>query len=294
MKEKMFKLLYVFAIWTIFIFATGIWSQNSQKQKSQNKSSKDFEYENPKSKYKHQNQSNQTRTEYTNKEIAEYENVINKIRQLSEAKNLQGLADLFEEIEKNWDKNIGLYGELMYNTCGSISSHDFDNNEQYILAKKCVETALQHRDKMLVEQEINLVVFLGGTTEYVLNLVPQERWEKDRKERIEYWGHAWQRLINETDENYNFEDNRPINHPNLTAEERAKIANYTKQRILHKLKLRFSKQLKDFLVGAYTMPPYNNAELKTFLSKYISNLELKKSILADVEQKIIEQNSQDK
>ena len=231
---------------------------------------------------------------------SEYEKVRERIRELRLSKDLYGLVRLQDEVEATWGKTQpidvfgrNLYAGLMYDICSGISSYNFDNNEQYVLSRKCVKQALGKRDNMPIWQEVDLVNLLGGTNEYLLELVPEEKWVSDRKERVEYWGHAWQRLKGEVIENYDL-TNRPVNKSNPTLEEKEKIKTFAKQYKLHQVKASFSKLFKNFLTEVYTKPPYNTLELKENLKKYVTDAELKNSILVEVEQKIVEQNSQDK
>ena len=230
----------------------------------------------------------------------EYEKVRKRIFELSNARDLYGLVNLEEEIEETWGKTqpinsvtkFNLYAGLMYFICGNFASQEFNNNERYSLAKKCVKSALAKRDNMLVEQEVNLVP-LSNTPEYLDKVFTEAQWQADRKERAELWFHAWQRLENEVDENYDFDANRPKKISNLSPEERAKVETYTKQVRLHRLKDSFFKQFKEFVVWNYTLPPYNNTELENFLDKYVSDLEFKKSILQEIKQKLRGENLRD-
>ena len=276
------------------------WSQVKQKVAAESEKI-EFEFQtNKKIKIESQNQPKVSQNQPPYDNWSEYESVRERIFTLKLSKDLFGLIQIEDEVEATWGITQpidifgrNLYAGLMYEICGGISSYDFKNNEQYFLARKCTERALEKRDKMPVQQEIDLVSFLSGTTEYNLKLASKDEWEKDRKERAEYWLHAWQRLENEFDKNYNFEANRPINHQNLTPQEKAKIEIYTKQYTLHKLRDSFFKQFKEFLVNAYAMQPYNSIELEGLLKKFVSDTELKKSILKEVGQKITEQTSQE-
>ena len=223
----------------------------------------------------------------------EYEKVRKRIFELSNARDLYGLVKLQEEVEGTWGKTqpissltkANLYAGLMYEICGSFASQEFNNNERYSLARKCVKKALETRDKMLVWQEVELVP-LSTTPEYLDKVFTEEQWKADRKKRAEFWFHAWQRLENEIDKNYDFESNRPKKISNLSTEEKEIAENYTKQVKLHKLMKNFSKQFQDFVFWTYTLPPYDNSELENFLNKYVSDVELKDSILQKVNLKI--------
>lgn len=273
-KQIKHKVVQYIPIAMIFVFVVIIWSQDNQGERI---SDGDVKSKN----------STYVPTEYSDAEKAEYREIEKRIQHLNESKRVYELADLGDEILSRWkQKNLGFYPSFLDKICGSLSGRDFDNTDQYLLARKCTKKALEKRGEMLVEQEIDLVGNLSSTIEYSLKLMPEERWPNDRRERTEYWGHAWQRLANEIDENYDFDAKFPIWSSKMTSEEREEARKYTRQRILHKVKKSYSKQFKDFLVGAYVMPPSNNAELERLLRKYVSDLEFKDSILAEIERKI--------
>jgi hypothetical protein len=229
----------------------------------------------------------------------EYDHIRNQIWALSNARDLDGLQTLQQEIENTWGKtqliNIfkaNMYAGLMFTICGSYASQDWgnekNNNEAKELTRKCVKKSLQSRDKILVWQEIDLVVLLRPSHEYINKLLSQEQWEGERREATELWLHALERLENEIDKNYDIEANRPKKISNLTPQERAKSEKYTEQYRLRQVKTFFLKQVEDFLVGTYTLTPYNTPELEGFLNKYVKDVGMRKSILAEVEQKILE------
>ena len=234
------------------------------------------------------------------KDWSEYEKVRERIRELRLSKDLYGLARLKDEVETSWGKTQpidvfgrNLYAGLMYDICSGISSYNFDDNKQYMLSKKCVKQALEKRDNMPVEQEVSLVPFLIIPKHYI-RAFTDEQMQKNRKQKAEYWFHSWQRLENEINKNYNVQDNRPKKISNLSPEEKAKAETYSKQYKLHNLRTTYIKQFKDFVVETYSTPPYNNTEFESFLNKYVTDAKLKNSILAEVEKKIEERNSQNK
>jgi hypothetical protein len=229
-------------------------------------------------------------------DFSEYEKVRKRIFDLSNARDLYRLVELQKEVEETWGKTQpidiwgrNLYAGLMFTVCSNLGSQDFDNDEQYPLTRKCVKKALESRDKMLVWQETDLVSFFNPRHEYLyLKLINQEQWEKERKEAVESWMHAWQRLDKEVDEKYDFEANRPKRYSNLKTEEKAKAEKYQWQLKVKDVQKSFSIEFRRFLVSAYATIPYNTPELEGFLNKYVKDVGMRKSILAEVEQKILE------
>lgn len=217
----------------------------------------------------------------------EYQKAQERVRALSDAKDLSGLVQLSDEAESQWaKKNSKLYAGLMIDICGAIGSYDFDNKEHYVLARQCVKKALEKADQMPIDSEIKLVSFLSGDIEYVIKLVPSGNWFQDRTERTKYWCHAWQRLEKEIDVRFNFEANRPIYSPNMTVEERMKAEKYNQQRFLQRNKSSFTIETQRYLVDAYAKSPYNSQELDMYLDKCFLDKKFKASIKAQVQNRI--------
>jgi hypothetical protein len=231
----------------------------------------------------------QVQEEKKSSQMIEYEKILRKISQIEEAKNLDELMKLEDSVNSEWrTREIWFYTELMFSICGSYQSYDFGNNEQYTMARKCVKNALRKIEEMPVIGALKLATLLGGNNEYTLGKISISNWEKDRTERTKLWGRAWQRFESEIDENFDFEANRPVYHAKMTDEERKKAEKYNQQRFLQRDKKWFSQAFQGYLIEAYTKPPYNAPELEGFLNKYVKDVGMRKSILAEVEQKILE------
>lgn len=234
----------------------------------------------------------------------------NRIKELSESRNLQGLVKLANEIELKWSYDAKAYSYMMIEICGSLASYDFKNNKQYLLTHKYAKLALQKADQMPVENEIRLVQYLGGDIEYVTGQVKPEEWPQDRSERMKYWFHAWQRLNGEIDRNFNFNDRPLLNvtppsgpYPSGISPEaikdsqlraryeaaiqanKEKAARFNRQFLLHRLDKELTENLKRFVANAYARPPFDQTELEYYLNTYITDNGLRQSILDEVQLK---------
>jgi hypothetical protein len=231
-------------------------------------------------------------TQNEEKELLEYQKMQERVRALSDSRNLFGLVHLSDVIISVWGKKSPkFYAGLMYEVCGAMGSYDFDNDERYVLARKCTKRALAQTEQIPIYWELKLASLLNGDIEYLLKLVPPENWAQDRTERLKYWCRAWQKLEREIDENFDFEANRPVYRSNMTKEERQKAEKYNQQRFLQRDKKTFSSQFQNFLIEAYTKPPHNLPELKEYLKKYIADESLKSTVLSEVENRISENDN---
>lgn len=229
-----------------------------------------------------------------------------RIKALSKARDLKGLVKLANEIELKWSYDPKTYSYMMVEICSSLASYDFKNDRQYILTHKYAKLALQKADQIPVENEIRLVQYLGGDAEYFTGQVKPEDWPGDRRERMQYWFHAWRRLNTEIDRNFNFNEpplvNVPagpypsgiapeaIKDPQLRARYEAaiqtnkqRIEAFNRQQLLKKLEEEFRKNLRTFAVTAYSKPPFDQAELMWYLNTYIADDQLRQGVLDEVQ-----------
>jgi hypothetical protein len=138
-----------------------------------------------------------------------------------------------------------------------------------------------------------------------------EEWAQDRSERVKHWLHAWQRLEKEINRNFNFSNRPQLNvlppagygpagiapesikdskaraeYESAIAANKKKIAEYNKQWQLRQLDSYFTPYASQFIIEAYSKPPYNLAELKEYLDGYLANETLKARIVNEVKKKI--------
>jgi hypothetical protein len=273
MKNNLITKLVLVAVMIGFPLSSIVWLQITQKQSvSDSKENR----------------------EQDNFSLEEHEKIRQKSISLSNAKKLYELVSLQKEIEETWGKaqprdpkfGKNMYVGLMYRICGDLSSQDFDNDEQYIFARKCIEQALEKRDQMSAKEELALVQFVSGFR------IQKENWLDDRKQRSEYWVHAWKRLESKIDKNYVF-GQTPVSRRNMNDEEKKAFQKYYEQRDLQRTKESFIKQFQDYLVGAYSLPPYDDAELEKFLND-LSDNEIKMNVLKKLDEKVKAKKSQDK
>ncbi|MHC4707514.1 MAG: hypothetical protein ACYS8I_10570, partial [Planctomycetota bacterium] len=132
-----------------------------------------------------------------------------------------------------------------------------------------------------------------------------EKWAQIRKRDVQVRLHAWKRLVNAIDPNWDANDlpfvnimpplatNLPsgvapeaIKDPKLRAQyeaaiekNRLKAERYNEQSGLRKWLRRFPPRAERYIVRAYSKPPYNPEELKQYLETYIETQPTKTRIL---------------
>jgi len=240
---------------------------------------------------------------------SDYEQHLQTIHTLREAKNIDGLTQVADEVEAKWGAiSPHNYASLMLEIVNSLSGYNLNDARQYTLAIRYAKQALQRADALPLNSEIKLVRFLEGGPEYDTGQMKPEEWMQDRRERAKYWLHAWQRLNNEINRNFDFNNNRPrlnllpppgfgpagiapeaIKDPQARAKYEADIAANDAKRLefnmqweLHNLDKYFTSSAKRFLAEAYSRPPYNTDELRQYLDSYHVDENTKRELLNQV------------
>jgi hypothetical protein len=139
-----------------------------------------------------------------------------------------------------------------------------------------------------------------------------QEWTQQRKEDIQIRLHAWKRLTDAIDPTWDPNDlpllNVPlpsgaegmtgmspkdINDPALRAKYEAaieknkqKAEKYSEQSKLRDWLKRFPKRAEEYIIQAYSKPPFDVEELKQYLDKYIADTKTKARILDAVTKNI--------
>jgi hypothetical protein len=231
---------------------------------------------------------------------------------VNDLKEYEKFAD---EIQTKWNRrNREYYARLMLEVCGPLSSGRFNEERQYALARKYALLALAEPNKIPLVTELELTghVLTDMVTPRALK---GQEWAQQRKEDVHVRLHAWKRLVDAIDPKWdpNEEVGSPnavavsmgfpgaiepesIKDPNLrTAYETAiernkqKIQKYTEQRRLRDWLNRFPKRAEEYIIQAYSKPPFDVEELKQYLDKYIADRKTKARILDSVTKNMQEQ-----
>ena len=257
-------------------------------------------------------------------EKQEYKQELARIKELRKSftsgpKNDLKIFEKFaDEIRSKWSqKNKEYYACLMLELCGPLSSGRFNDDRQYELSRKYALSALEKPDEIPLETELEL-------TGHVITLIytpytPKgQDWVQRRRKDVEIRLHAWKRLLDAIDPNWDLNDlpvsnvtpplatglpsgvaPESIKDPNLRAEYEASIENnrkknekYSRQYRLYKWLKKFPRYAETYIIRAYSKPPFDLEELKRNLNKYLSD-EITKTRIVDAVTKNIEKQSQD-
>lgn len=236
---------------------------------------------------------------------------------LRNSKDIKGFESLVKEIQSKWsDKNKRIYGALMVNTLNSWASacRRSDKKPPMNIIRQYATQVLStydpnKADNISIGTEFDLVSILHEEYEYSKAKRTDEEWVSTRREGSERWFHAWRRLENAIDEDWDPNDipvenvqlpegaagfpGMPpelIKDPVLRAEyekaierNREKIKIRNEQLKLRNIKKRYFRIVKKYLVSTYSILPYNNAELQSMLDSGVKDKKTKEQFLKAIE-----------
>jgi len=137
-------------------------------------------------------------------------------------------------------------------------------------------------------------------------------WSRERRAKAGFWLHAWARLENQINRNFDFSDRARLNvrppeetglpagivpegirDPKLRAQYEAAIAANTKkgrewdrQSELRALDETFPKIAEAYVVRVYSQPPSHIEELRQHLTAYRFNREIKEGVISQVRRNV--------
>lgn len=251
-------------------------------------------------------------------EKQQYEDDQKTINSISTRRDISDYDAEFEKhaaaIDKKWSgKNKSLHADLVLELCNQISSGRFGKARAHGLARKYALTVLGDPDSIPLDTELKLVGHIGSDP----NLPDGPKgnaWGSSRAEEAKAKLHAWKRLQDAMDPNWDPND-RPmmnvplpagvhlprgvapeaIKDPKQRAEYEAAIKEnektakrFSEQYGLRNRQATYEMRLEKYLVNAYSKPPLNKTELEGFLNTYVSSQAVRGRILSAVDQKILE------
>jgi len=229
--------------------------------------------------------------------------------------DLEEYEKFADEIQKRWqNRKKEYYARLMLEVCGPLSSGNFKHDRRYELARKYALLAVAEPNEISFETELNLI---GHAITLMIgrNAPKGEKWAQLRKKDVEIRLHAWKRLMDAIDPNWDPNDVPFLNisatgirpgivpkDPDLRAEYDAAIEKMreiekdtqkrewnSKQYRLRKLQKRFAPTAERYIVRAYSKPPFNLEELKQYLGKYAVDKKTRARILDAVKKNMEKQ-----
>jgi hypothetical protein len=234
----------------------------------------------------------------------------------AQVNNLEEYEKFADEIQKKWSQRNKEYNaRLILEICGPLSSGTFADDRRHDVARKYALSVLSEPNEIPLEVELDLTGHV--MTETVTPRAPKgQDWAQRRKKDVEIRLHAWKRLIDSIDPNWDPNEvllspnavgtgmglpsgsiaPESIKDPKLRAEyeaalqkNREQIERYTKQYRLHDWLKGFPKKAEGYIVQAYSKPPFNLEQLKQYLEKYLTDTKTKTRILDAVTKNMQEQ-----
>jgi hypothetical protein len=226
---------------------------------------------------------------------------------VNDLKEYEKFADA---IQKKWSRqNKEYYARLMLEVCGPPSSGTFADDRRYDVARRYALSVLEKSEEISIEMELKLTGHVV-TLMYTPNSPKGEDFAQRRKKDVEIRLHAWKRLFDTIDPNWdpNEELRSPnavatsmgfpgtiapeaIKDPKLRAEyeaamqkNREDIERYTKQYRLRDWLKSYPKSRERDIVLMYSEPPFNLEELNQYLETYIADEKTRSRIVDAVKE----------
>ncbi|MGA9997092.1 MAG: hypothetical protein WBP93_16865 [Pyrinomonadaceae bacterium] len=224
-----------------------------------------------------------------------YAQTLARIKGAREARDINGLVRLGDEIEATWSKlDATRYASLMLEVCNAFSSTDLNDDNQYVQEQKYALLVLNKRLVIPANIEAQLVLHLQEDIEYGKGQLSAEKWMENRRNKAELWLRTWQHLNASIIPNFDFKDlplenvapppgvagvagmsPDAIKDPALRARyQRAvdsnnrKAENYRAQSALYKTREIFRDRMEAYLIRSYSRPPDNTKEIEAILKKH--------------------------
>jgi hypothetical protein len=226
--------------------------------------------------------------------------------------NLTNVNDLASELENKWKPvNREYNARLMLDLFKPVKQQALTDPNYSNLARGYFLSALEDTNQISVETQIQSAGRII-TLQPVRHIAKDDTWPQRRREDTQACLHAWQRLNDAIDPNWNPNDrptytisptaatrlaaNTPpeaITDPELRAEYEAAInaskekqERYNRQITLRKRQEKYRRSMINYITQAYSTMPSEVAELSDLLDNYIEDSDIKAGILAKIEKSI--------
>ncbi len=132
--------------------------------------------------------------------------IVSRLKSLKAGRtnDLVAYEDFANGIQNKWkSKGKENYARLMLGIAGPLSSRQFNDRRQYELARIYALSALAEPNQISLEVELELV---GHVMTNMVGAPVGDTWTQQRKRDIEVRLHAWKRLTDTIDPNWNAND----------------------------------------------------------------------------------------
>lgn len=240
-------------------------------------------------------------------------NLLNESLRTGKVRDLKQIQRFADDIDITWsNRNKECRARLLLEICMPLSSGTIKDNRRYEVARKCALSALDSPDMIPLALELELIG-------HVLTVNPEsyastgEIYSQSRKEDVRVRLHAWKRLVDAIDPKWspdeammggNIEppittglpsgvEPQSISDPGMRAEyeseiqrNRRKNERSVEQYRLHDWLKRYPKRAEEYIIEAYSQPPFFLEELKQELDIYLVDKGTKTRIIDTVEKNI--------
>jgi hypothetical protein len=222
--------------------------------------------------------------------------------------DLHKYEEFADTIRQQWrSRSREVFARVTLALCGPLSSGRFNDQRQYELAREYALSALESRDLLPVILELDLIGHVNSqapTSRQPNDTIASER----RKADVEVRLHAWKRLLNSIDPKWDPAEAispkvplppgvdgvsgmapEDIKDKALRAQYEAaiketqqKIQRHMEQRQLRARLKEFPKRAENYIIQAYSKPPFSLPELRELLTRYDADAAVRARVLEAV------------
>lgn len=215
-----------------------------------------------------------------------------------------------DDVDETWrGRNREYYGRLMLVVCRPLSSGTFTDRRRYELARKYALSVLEEADRIPLTLELELTGHVV-TVRIGPDAYRGENFAEIRREDVTVRLHAWKRLIEAIDPNWDPDeviwggnvmppvatglspgvDPAAIEDADLRAEyeanildNRQKAEEYQEQYDLHRWLRKFPKRAEGDIIQAYSFPPFDIEALRVLLDENLPDQDARDRIIEAVD-----------
>lgn len=245
-------------------------------------------------------------------QTGQYEETVGALKKIIESRDTSRIEEFGKKIDTEWrSTDIEMYGRLMLAFCRELAAADTGTGPLAKLCQNFAMEALRSANRLPIKSECMLLEYVRLDACATHPPVKGEAWEKLRNQQVRLWLHAYRRIEESLDKDWDPKNapsaklgpmvaapqsgGGPSAGPGPEALEEYRVKSeslerakekYFQQYEAHELKDSFCPRAETLLVHVYSLPPPSIAELEELLNEYISEVDTRKKILTALQERM--------
>jgi hypothetical protein len=239
---------------------------------------------------------------------------LDRIKAAQQAGSVAELLSIREDIKAAWEKKKeDNYFRVVRELCGALTSVNGVDWSRRDLIRKTATAAVDAPEDKPIGEEVKLLLFLQGDSDYIHGTLRGAEWQKERPIRVHRWLRTWRHLHEEKSRSAKEVDGpvtlnvepppgvgfppgvspKEIKDPVLRKQYEEAIPRNAEQARINRRKIDlknldalFTPSAKRYIIGAYTKSPYQTDELEKMLGKSGLDADTQAEILNEVKKQV--------